>query len=122
MSEDPPQDPPPLPKEPSPETEMAKISPELLAQLFAASAVLPAPEELPGGGAGGAGGGSLRKKLLVAIAIAAIGVGASIMSCVGQSFSYRQARAMEGIEQQLKEIRASCPAIAPLQPTGEGSR
>ena len=105
MSQEPPQDPPP-PK--APETETAKISPELLAQLFAASAVLPAPEELPGG----AGGGALRKKLLVAITIAAIGVGASIMSCVGQSFSYRQARAMEGIEQQLKEIRATC-TVAP---------
>jgi hypothetical protein len=35
------------------------------------------------------------------------------MSCVGQSFSYRQARAMEGIEQQLKEIRASCTKEAP---------
>ena len=108
MSEEPPKDPPSLPKEPSPETETAKISPELLAQLFAASAVLPAPEELPGGGAGAGGRGALRKKLLVAVVIAAIGVGASVMSCVGQSFSYRQARAMEGIEQQLKEIRASC--------------
>ena len=52
------------------------------------------------------GGSGLGKKLLGAVLIAAIGVGASIMSCVGQSFSYRQARAMEGIEQQLKELRA----------------
>jgi hypothetical protein len=50
----------------------------------------------------------MRRKLLYAVLVAAIGIGASIMSCVGQSFSYRQARAMEGIEQQLKEIRASC--------------
>ena len=64
---------------------------------------------------------SLRHKLLVAVVIAAIGVGASIMSCVGQSFSYRQARAMEGIEQQLKEIRASCPA-GTLQPPREDAR
>ncbi len=52
-------------------------------------------------------------KLLVAGLIAAVGVGASVMSCVGQSFSYRQARALEGIEQQLREIHASCPAPAP---------
>lgn len=55
---------------------------------------------------------TLRKKLLIAGLIAGIGLGASVMSCVGQSFSYRQAHALEGIEQQLKEIRASCPAPA----------
>lgn len=69
---------------------------------------------------------SLRRKLLITVLIAAIGVGASIMSCVGQSFTYRQAHALEGIEQQLKEIRASC--VAPLPPpsakreTGETPR
>jgi hypothetical protein len=86
-------------KNPSPETQ--KISPDDLAEMLAASAMMPTPEAVPGGG------GALRKKLLIAVLIAAIGVGASIMSCVGQSFSYRQARAMEGIEQQLKEIRSS---------------
>jgi hypothetical protein len=30
------------------------------------------------------------------------------MSCVGQSFSLRQARAMEGIEQQLTHIQRNC--------------
>jgi uncharacterized protein YbjT (DUF2867 family) len=94
---------PPLPP-PPPETQ--EISPDDLARMIAASAV-PAPGIAPGGLPGG---GALRRKLLAAILIAAIGIGASIMSCIGQSFSYRQARAMEGIEQQLKEIRASCTA------------
>ena len=56
---------------------------------------------------------ALRRKLLVAALIAMAGLGASVMSCVGQAFSYRQAHALEGIEEQLKEIRASCPAFAP---------
>ena len=51
---------------------------------------------------------SLRSKLFIPILVAAIGLGASIMSCVGQSFSYRQAHALEGIEQQLKDIKANC--------------
>lgn len=103
MSADAPQSPPP--KDPSPETQ--KISPEDLAQMLAASAMIPTPGTMPP-----ADGGALRKKLLIAVLIAAIGVGASVMSCVGQSFSYRSARALEGIEQQLKEIQASCPAPA----------
>ena len=55
---------------------------------------------------------SLRGKLIGAIVVAGIGIGASVMSCVGQSFSLRQARAMEGIEQQLRQIQLqpSCPA------------
>ena len=40
-----------------------------------------------------------------ALLVAGIGVGASVMSCVGQSFSLRQARALEGIEQQLQLIQ-----------------
>jgi len=55
-------------------------------------------------------------KLLLAALITVIGIGASIMSCVGQSFSYRQARALEGIEQQLKDIQTSCPREAPHPP------
>lgn len=58
---------------------------------------------------------ALRRKLMIAALIAAAGLGASVMSCVGQSFSYRQARALEGIEQQLKDIRASC-AATPVEP------
>ena len=100
------------PQSPPPETQ--KISPDDLAYMIAASTI-PTPGAAPGEPPGG--GGALRKKLLVAVLIAAIGVGASIMSCVGQSFSYRSARAMEGIEQQLKEIRASCSAGPPIQPT-----
>ena len=89
-----------------------QISPDDLAKLLMASA-MPSPGAGPGDPPGK---GSLRKKLLVAVLIAAIGVGASIMSCVGQSFSYRQARAMEGIEQQLKEIRANCSTGALRSP------
>jgi hypothetical protein len=54
-----------------------------------------------------------RRKLLVAALITAVGIGASVMSCVGQSFGYRQARALEGIQQQLQEMRASCPVRQP---------
>ena len=32
-------------------------------------------------------------------------------------FSYRQARALEGIEQQLREVRASCPSYVPAPPS-----
>lgn len=87
-----------------PPPEIPPIAPDDLAKLLAASAVFPgtSPEALPDERRG------LKRKLLVAVLIAVVGVGASIMSCVGQSFSYRQARAMEGIEHQLKEIRAGC--------------
>lgn len=51
--------------------------------------------------------GSLKRKLVIGLLVAGVGLGASFMSCIGQSFSYRQAQALEGIEQQLKEIHAS---------------
>lgn len=54
-----------------------------------------------------------RRKVLIAALITLLGVGASIMSCIGQSFTYRQARALEGIELQLREIRASCTVKQP---------
>jgi hypothetical protein len=92
-------------------TELHHLNQEEIAALFAAAGVAP-------GAAGdkNSGRGSLKRKLIVASLIAAIGLGASIMSCVGQSFSYRQAHALEGIEQQLKEIRASCVAPGPAKP------
>jgi hypothetical protein len=83
-------------------TPTSAISPEDLAGLLVASGI-PSPDSPPSKSA-------LRRKLLFAGLIAGIGLGASVMSCVGQSFSYRQAHALEGIEQQLKEIRASCSA------------
>lgn len=84
------------------------MSPEDLTRLLVTSGMMPTPvaSDPPGKG-------SLHRKLFLAVLIAAIGIGASIMSCVGQSFSYRQAHALEGIEQQLKGIRASCSAVAP---------
>ena len=103
--------PPPPPSHVPPPVE--EMSPEDLAQLMT-SGMMPSPGSATGDPSGKR---ALRRKLLIAVLIAAIGVGASVMSCVGQSFSYRQARAMEGIEQQLKEIRASCSAGAPIQPT-----
>jgi hypothetical protein len=111
MSDDPPQDPPQdPPKDAPPET--VRISPEVLASLFAASA-MPLPGDPPSDNANPGGGNrAMRRKVYFAVAVATLGVGASIMSCVGQSFSFRQARAMEGIEQQLKEIRATC-TVAP---------
>lgn len=116
--------PPPSGDDPSPAVPHAvppsteDTAPEDLAKLMA-SGMMPTPVSAPGDPSGKR---SLHRKLLAAVLIAAIGVGASIMSCVGQSFSYRQARAMEGIEQQLKEIRASCSAGAPVQPTYEEAR
>ena len=82
------------------------VSPEELARLLVESGAMPGPAGDP------TGKRSLRRKIIIAALVAAIGVGASVMSCVGQSFSYRQARAMEGIEQELKMIRASCTAPA----------
>ena len=81
------------------------ILPEDLAQLLAMSG-MPGPAS---------GKSSLRRKIIIASLIAGIGVGASVMSCVGQSFSYRQAHALEGIEQQLKEIRASCAPLPSVE-------
>jgi hypothetical protein len=98
VTDDPPQSPPGAPIAPE------AMSPEDLMRLLTASE--PAPEPPPSKSA-------LRKKILIAGLIAGIGVGASVMSCVGQSFSYRQAHALEGIEQQLKEIRASCVVTTP---------
>jgi hypothetical protein len=101
VTDDAPQRPP---QSPPPETQ--KIAAEDLAQMLAASAMPGVVPDDP------ADKRSLRGKLFVAVLIAAVGIGASIMSCVGQSFSYRQAHALEGIEQQLKEIRAGC-SVAP---------
>lgn len=86
-------------------------SPEDLARVLATPsfAVDPAPSRV-----------SMRGKLIGAVAIAAIGIGASVMSCVGQSFSLRQARALEAIEQQLQQLRASC--VAAPQPKIEEVR
>ena len=77
-----------------------EVSPEDLARLLVASG-MPAPGPPPSRW-------SLRSKLFGALLIAGIGVGASAMSCVGQSFSLRQARALEGIEQQLSKLQQGC--------------
>jgi len=79
-----------------------EMAPEDLAQLLMSAGAMPLPAP--------PSKGSLRSKLLVAILIAGVGVGASVMSCVGQSFSYRQARALEGIEKQLEHIQSTCAA------------
>jgi hypothetical protein len=92
---------PPVPPQVAAAPRPEDLSPEDLAALLVASGAMPSPEAPSSKSA-------LRSKLLLAALIACVGLGASIMSCVGQSFSYRQAHALEGIEQQLKEIRASC--------------
>jgi hypothetical protein len=83
-------------------TPMPDISPDDLARLLMATGMpasdLPPPPSKS----------AIRRKIIIAALIAGVGVGASVMSCVGQSFSLRQARAQEGIEQQLKEINARC--------------
>ena len=87
MSEDPSSVPTPVVDGPSPED---------LARLILTSGFGAAPSPPPS---------RWSKKLLGALLVAGIGVGASVMSCVGQSFSLRQARALEGIEQQLRLIQ-----------------
>ena len=98
--------PPAPPDSPPAPPETGTISPDDLARLLMASG-MPSPEPPSGRSA-------MRKKLLIAALIGGIGVGTSVMSCVGQSFSYRQARALEGIEQQLKTIRMDC--AQPVRP------
>jgi hypothetical protein len=90
----------------TPEEAAARMTPDQMAQYVGR----PAPR-------------GISAKLLGAILIAAIGLGASALSCVGQSFSLRQARALEGIERHLLEIERSCAgsAVAPSALT-EGSR
>jgi hypothetical protein len=78
----------------------AAISQEELARLLAASG-MPGPAGPPNKNA-------LRRKIIIAALIAAVGVGASAMSCVGQSFSYRQARALESIDRHLEAIQSKC--------------
>ena len=46
---------------------------------------------------------SLRRKMIGAIAIAVVSTAATFMSCVGQSFSYRQARALEAIGHAIEQ-------------------
>lgn len=77
-------------QEPPSSPEAQEISPDDLARIRRASAR------------------ASRHKLLLAALITVIGIGASVMSCVGQSFGLRQARALEGIEQQLRGLRANC--------------
>ena len=59
---------------------------------------------------------SLRSKLIVTVLIAGIGVGASVMSCVGQSFSLRQARALESIDAHLATLSAGCSTSSKVTP------
>lgn len=94
MTDEPPPSPPP--------PVAGEVSPEELARLLTASGMPGVgPVEPPSRS-------SMQRKLIIAVLVAAVGAGASVMSCVGQSFSYRQAHALEGIEQQLREMRASC--------------
>jgi hypothetical protein len=57
---------------------------------------------------------SMRRKLIGAAAFTLLTVGVSIMSCVGQSFGLRQARALESIDHRLevltKTLQGSPPA------------
>ena len=52
-----------------------------------------------------------RNQLLAAVLVSGLTVGASTMSCIGQSFSLRQARALEAIQHALEQ-RCATP-IAP---------
>lgn len=95
MSDDAPAD--SAPREIPPSWPRVEASPETMAAMFGT----PLPSR----------GWSMRGKLLGALLVAGIGLGASVMSCVGQSFSLRQARALEGIQEELRLLRASCVAV-----------
>lgn len=96
---------PPQPQTPSPED---------LAQSLVASGASEMPQQRP------PSRWPARRKLLVAILIAGIGVGASAMSCVGQSFSLRQARALEGIEHHLQTMVQRGCSVPSVPVRGQG--
>lgn len=52
----------------------------------------------------------MRNQLLGAALLGGLSVGVSVMSCVGQSFSLRQARALEAIQHALE---GHCVAVPP---------
>jgi hypothetical protein len=81
------------------------LSPEDLDRLAAIMAAAPSSAHPH---APAPGRWSLRSKLILTVLIAGIGAGASVMSCVGQSFSLRQARALESIDAHLATMAASC--------------
>ena len=56
---------------------------------------------------------SLRWKIAAGVLVGMISAGASALSCAGQSFSLRQARALERIEQHLNAIERQRCAPSP---------
>ncbi len=51
-----------------------------------------------------------RRQIAMALVVGALSAGATVMSCVGQSFSLRQARALEAIEHRLEVLTPQrCP-------------
>lgn len=63
----------------------------------------------------------LRNQLLGAALLGGLSVGVSVMSCVGQSFSLRQARALEAIQHAL-EGRCTAGPLTPTPTSSEASR
>lgn len=55
----------------------------------------------------------VRNQLLGAALLGGLSVGVSVMSCVGQSFSLRQARALEAIQHALELRCSTVPSPAP---------
>jgi len=88
------------------------FSPEDLDRLAAVMATAPASAHPH---APAPGRWSLRSKLILTVLIAGIGAGASVMSCVGQSFALRQARALESIDAHLAAMTTSC-SNSPTKP------
>lgn len=63
---------------------------------------------------------AMRRKLIGAALFTLLTIGVSIMSCVGQSFGLRQARALESIDQRLEVIvktRCEPPPATAESPT-----
>jgi hypothetical protein len=49
----------------------------------------------------------MRQQVLGAALLGGLSVGVSVVSCVGQSFNLRQARALEAIEHQLETLTST---------------
>lgn len=98
--------------------ELPSISPEDHETLLRAQAILHDQEEaaraagivLPKARSEDSMRRRMRRQLIIGAIVGGLGVAATVMGLVGQSFSYRQARALERIGDQLER---RCPHALP---------
>jgi uncharacterized protein HemX len=58
----------------------------------------------------------MRQQIIGAALLGGLSVGVSLVSCVGQSFNLRQARALEAIEHQLETLTSAHGCAPPTVP------